>query len=274
MAARKRPLKKGLMYGTFRSDKLSVREKFDLLKAAGFDGVEMRALMDQREVLAARDATGLTIPSVTVPTNWTRPLSDPNPVFREAGLEGLKQALRDGKAYGATSVLLVPAVVNKTVSYSEAYERSVAEIKKAVPLAEELGVAIAIENVWNQFLFSPLEMAAYIDSFQSPMVRSHFDVGNVVRHGWPEQWIRVLGSCIAKVHVKEYSRELAEKKGPRAGFDVELMKGDSDWPAVMRAFDEVHYDGWLITEQPRPKGLDDAGYLAHLSAKLDEIIAA
>lgn len=274
---KRRALKKGLMWNTLRgptADKLSVREKFALLRDAGFQGVELRGAMNREEVLAARDATGLAIPSVTVSTNWVRPLSDPNPSVREAGLEGLRQSLRDAKAYGASSVLLVPAVVSKDVTYTDAYQRSTAEIAKAVPLAESLGVAIAIENVWNQFLLSPLEAAAYIDSFRSPLVRAHFDVGNVVNHGWPDQWIRVLGSRIAQVHVKEYSRKRRDEKGPRGGFEVELLEGDSDWPAVMRALDEVNYSGWMITEQRRPAGLSDAAYLAHLVAKLDAIFAS
>src|SRR5688572_19667620 len=132
-AARKRPkLKKGLMYNSFRgatADKLSVKQKFELARAAGFDGIEIRAGLNQQEVLAARDASGLAIPSVTGAVHWIKPLSDPNPSVRETGLEGLKQALRDGKAYGATSVLLVPAVVSKEVSYADAWTRSVAEIK-------------------------------------------------------------------------------------------------------------------------------------------------
>ncbi|MES2697397.1 MAG: sugar phosphate isomerase/epimerase family protein [Verrucomicrobiota bacterium] len=268
-----RSLKKGLMYNSLRADKLSVQQKFELLHAAGFDGVEMRGSMNQAEVLAARDATGLAIPSVTVATNWARPLSDPNPTAREAGLAGLTQALRDAKAYGASSVLLVPAVVTREVSYADAHHRCTAEIAKAVPLAEELGVAIAIENVWNQFLLSPLEAVDFVDRFKSPMVRWHFDVGNVVINGWPEQWIRVLGPRIAQVHVKEYSRKLRDTKGPRAGFDVELFKGDSDWPAVMRALDDIKYSGWMITEQRRPPGLDDTAYLKHLIEKLDEIFA-
>jgi L-ribulose-5-phosphate 3-epimerase len=276
--ARKRPhLKKGLMYNTFRgptADRLSIRQKFELARDAGFDGIEIRAAMNREEVLAARDATGLAIPSVTGAVHWVKPLSDPNPSVRETGLESLKQGLQDAKAYGASSVLLVPAVVTKDVSYADAYQRSGDEIRKVVPLAESLGVAIAIENVWNQFLLSPLEAAQYVDSFKSPMVRWHFDVGNVVNQGWPEHWIRVLGSRIANVHVKEYSRKLRDTKGPRAGFDVELMEGDSDWPAVMRALDDVKYTGWMITEQRRPPGLDDRGFLEHLSRKLDGIFAA
>jgi hexulose-6-phosphate isomerase len=253
---------------------LSVREKFALLRDAGFDGVEVRGSLNQAEVLAARDATGLAIPSVTVGTNWVRPMSDPNPGVRAAGLEGLKQSLRDAHAYGASSVLLVPAVVTKDVSYSDAYTRSFAEISKAVPLAESLGVAIAIENVWNQFLLSPLEAVSFVDAFKSPMVQWHLDVGNLVNISWPEHWIRVLGTRIAKVHVKEYSRKLRDTKGPRAGFEVELLEGDSDWPAVMQALDDVKYSGWMITEQRRPAGFSDTEFLAHLNAKLDAIFAA
>ncbi|MEI8195467.1 MAG: TIM barrel protein, partial [Phycisphaerae bacterium] len=127
----------------------------------------------------ARDAAGLQIPSVVIATHWTHPLSSPNPTMRATGLEGLRQGLRDAKAYGASSVLLVPGVVNKDISYDDAYSRSFAEIQKAVPLAESLGVAIAIENVWNKFLLSPREAAAYVDAFKSPAVKWHFDVGNV-----------------------------------------------------------------------------------------------
>jgi hexulose-6-phosphate isomerase len=275
-SGQRRALKKGFKFAPLRKPGggvFSLRESFAMLREAGFDGTEPRSALNQAEVLAARDAAGIAIPSVTIATHWTHPLSDPNPKTREITVEALKQGLRDAKAYGATSVLLVPAVVSANVSYADAYTRSVAEIRKAVPLAESLGVAIAIENVWNQFLLSPLEAAEYVDGFKSPMVRWHFDVGNVVAHNWPEHWIRVLGSRIAQVHVKEYSRKLRDEKGPRAGFEVELLKGDSDWPAVMRALDDVKYSGFMITEQRRPPGLDDRAYVAHLSAKLDEIFA-
>ena len=163
--------------------------------------------------------------------------------------------------------------MTKDVSYAQAYERSVVEIKKAVPLAESLGVAIAIENVWNQFLLSPLEAVRYVDSFNSPFVRWHFDAGNVVNTGWPEQWVRTLGSRIVKIHVKEFSRKVRDEKGLRRGFEVDLFEGDSDWPAIMTALDEVNYSGWLITEQYRPPGMTDAAWLSHLSGKLDDVIA-
>ena len=143
--------------------------------------------------------------------------------------------LRDGKRYGASSVLLVPAVVNKEVSYDDAYKRSQAEIRKAIPLAEELGVKIAIENVWNHFLLSPLEAARYVDEFNSPAVGWHFDVGNILNYGWPEQWIRILGPRIQKLHIKEFSRKKRDSQGLWKGFDVKLLEGDNNWPAVMKA---------------------------------------
>ncbi|PYL00246.1 MAG: hypothetical protein DME19_05755, partial [Verrucomicrobia bacterium] len=175
---------------------------------------------------------------------WNKPVSDPDPKVREEGLEGLKQALRDAKRYGASSVLFVPAVVNKQVSYADAYKRSQEEIRKAIPLAEELGVKIAIENVWNHFLLSPLEAARYVDEFNSPWVGWHFDVGNVITYGWPEQWIRILGKRIQKLHIKEFSRDKANSQGLGKGFNVEFLKGDDDWPAVMHALDEIGYSGW------------------------------
>ena len=267
---------KGFMFATLNSEtakKLGLREKFQLLRNAGFAGVEVSSAMDQAEVLAARDAAGLQIPSVVIATHWAKPLSDPNPAARQIGLDGLLQGLRDAKAYGASSVLLVPGTVTKQVSYADAFARSAAEIKKAVPLAEELGVVIAIENVWNQFLLSPREAVEFADAFKSPMVKWHFDVGNVVNTGFPEQWIRTLGPRIVKIHVKEFSRKLRDTKGLREGFKVNLMEGDSDWPAVMSALDDVGYRGWLITEQWRAEGLTDEAYLEQLSAKLDDILA-
>ncbi len=272
-AAPKRSLKKGIMWATV-SVKGSVLEKMKAIKAAGFEGVEMMSHMDQEEVLRARDETGLVIPSVCGQHHWAKPLSDPNPNVCAEGLEALKQTLRDGKRYGASSVLLVPAVVNKEVSYADAYSRSQAEIRKAIPLAEELGVKIAVENVWNHFLLSPLEAARYVDEFNSPAVGWHFDVGNVIYLGWPEQWIRILGKRIQKLHIKEYSRKKMNEQGLGAGFAVEYLQGDNDWPAVMKALNEIGYQGWGIAEPAwRPEGVEPAARLAQIAGKMDEIFA-
>src|SRR6266487_2160136 len=267
--AGKRPIKKGIMWATV-GVKGPVLDRMKAIKAAGFDGVEMMSHLAADEVLRARDETGLEIPSVCGAHHWGKPLSDPDPKVRDEGLAALKQTLREAKRYGASSVLLVPAVVKKEVSYDEAYTRSQAEIRKAVPLAEELGVKIAIENVWNNFLLSPLEAARYVDEFKSPAVGWHFDVGNIIHYGWPEQWIRVLGQRIQKFHIKEFSRKKADQQGKGAGFAVPLLEGDNNWPAIMKAVDEIGYHGWAITEQSggdTPEGLRD------LCQRLEKILA-
>ena len=266
----KRGLKKAIMWGTVGAGG-SVLEKMKAVKAAGFDGAEMNSHMNQDEVLRARDEVGLEIPSVCGTEHWGKPLTHPDPAVRAQGLEALKQTLRDAKRYGASSVLLVPGVVNQQVSYAEAYDRSQAEIRKALPLAAELGVKIAIENVWNEFLLSPLEAARYVDEFNSPSVGWHFDVGNILNYGWPEQWVRILNKRILKLHIKEFSRKKRNDLGLWKGFDAKLLEGDNNWPAVMKALDDIHYQGWAITEQgggDSPEGLKD------LSTRLDRILAS
>jgi hexulose-6-phosphate isomerase len=272
-APKKRDIKKGIMWGCVPGT-MSVMDKFKMIKEAGFEGIEIDGSMDRAAVLKARDATGLQIPTVICATHWWKPLSDPNPAVRAAGLEGLKTALHDCKEYGASSVLMVPAQVKKEVSYDKAYIRSQAEIKKAVPLAEELGVKIAIENVWNNFLLSPLEMARYVDEFNSPALAQHFDIGNVINIGWPEQWIHILGQRIHKLHVKEYSRKKRDAEGLWKGFQVEYMEGDNDWPAVMQALDDVGYKGWGTAEPAyHPPGVDEPTRLKQISQFLDKIYA-
>ena len=269
-AAPKRAIKKGIMWATV-GVKGSVLEKMKAIKEAGFEGTEMMSHMDQDEVLRARDATGLTIPSVCGRDHWAKPLSHPDPKVRAEGLEALRQTLRDAKRYGASSVLLVPGVVSKEIAYDDAYKRSQAEISKALPLAEELGVKIACENVWNHFLLSPLEAARYVDEFKSPAIGWHFDVGNILNYGWPEQWIRILGARIQKFHIKEFSRKKRDAEGLWKGFDVKLLEGDNNWPVVMKAVDDIGYHGWVMTEQSggdTPEGLKD------LADRLGRILAS
>lgn len=272
-APKKRSLKRAIMFATVPG-KQSVMDKFKMIRDAGFDGVEAMSGMDRDEVLKARDAAGLMIPSVCDSVHWAKTLSDPNPSVREVGLEGLKTALQDCKIYGGSSVLLVPAVVNEHVSYADAYERSQAEIRKAIPLAEELGVKIAIENVWNHFLLSPLEAARYVDEFKSPAVGWHFDIGNVINSGWPEQWIHILGKRIQKLHIKEYSRKKRDDEGLWKGFNVDYLEGNNNWPVVMKALDDIGYNNWAIAEPAyHPPDLDDAAFLKHVREKMDQIFA-
>ncbi|HTI71155.1 MAG TPA: sugar phosphate isomerase/epimerase family protein [Candidatus Limnocylindria bacterium] len=263
-------VRKGIMWGTVGGDG-TVAEKFQTLKEVGFAGVEPNSHMNQDEVLKARDATGLELPSVCCSTHWAKPLSHPSEKVREEGREGLKQALRDAKRYGSRSVLFVAGVVNESISYDDCYHRTQAEIRKVLPLAEELGVKIALENVWNNFLLSPMEAARYVDEFQSPAVGWHFDVGNVINYGWPEQWIRILGKRIVTLHIKEFSREKAEKYGKGAGFNAEFLTGSNRWPKVMAALDEVGFDGWGIAEQG---GGESAKGLKKLSDEMNIIFGS
>jgi hexulose-6-phosphate isomerase len=215
---------------------------FQLLKEAGFEGVELISpnQLDQAEVLAARDKTGLVIHGVSGGRHWQDPLSDPDPKVVERGLAAIEQEFRDCKAYGGTTVLLVPAVVSKKVSYRDAYKRSQEHIRKLIPLAEQAGIKIAIEEVWNKFLLSPVEFARYVDDFESPWVGAYFDVGNVVEFGYPEEWIHELGKRILKIHIKEYAK-------PKR-FSYKLGEGEIDWPAVRQALIDVGYDGWITAE--------------------------
>jgi len=246
----------------------TVVEKFKMLKELGFEGIDVDQRVDHEDVRKAREESGLIVHGVVDYDHWKLPLSHPDPKIRAAGLETLKTSLRDAREYGGTTVLLVVGIVNREISYADAYARSQEEIRKALPLAAELGIKIAFENVWNMFLLSPLEFARYIDEFDSPWVGAYFDIGNVVNYGWPEQWIRILGKRIFKVDVKEYSRKLRDEKGPGAGFAAELGDGDVDWPAVLAALDEVGYRGWGTAEV---RG-GDRERLQEISRRMDRIL--
>ncbi|MEM6645688.1 MAG: sugar phosphate isomerase/epimerase family protein [Bacteroidota bacterium] len=245
-------IRKALKYSMIGVEGMAMADKFRMAKDLGYDGIEMDSPNEFRteDVLAARDAADLPIHGVVDSVHWQQTLGDADPAVRQAGLDGLLTALRDAHAYGASTVLLVPAVVGKAVSYQDAWDRSQAEIRKALPLAEELGVQIAIENVWNHFLLSPLEAARYIDAFESPWIGWYFDIGNIVNYGWPEQWIRTLGPRILKLDVKEFSRGKRNDEGLWKGFGVEIgaEAGDCDWPAVNQALADIGYSGWATAE--------------------------
>ena len=262
-------IKKSLKFGMVKED-LSVLDKFKLLKDLGFHGVELDSPNDlnKKEILEARDKTGLQIPGTINSFHWKSPISDPDPNVRAACVESMKTALRDTKEYGGTTVLLVAGVVNDKVSYADAYKRSQIEIKKMLPIAEETGVKIAIENVWNNFLISPIEAARYIDEFESDMIGWYFDVGNIIRYGWPEHWIQVLGDRILKLDIKEYSRKKQQEEGIWKGFDVKLTEGDCNWPVVMDTLEAINYKGgWGSAEVPG----GDRKRLQDISERMDKI---
>ena len=252
--------KKAFMLGGLT--KGPVLPTFKLLKEAGFEGVELISPnhLDMKEVLAARDETGLVIHGVSGGRHWQKPLSDPDPAVVEEGVAAIKQEFLDCKAYGGTTVLVVPAIVNPKVSYRQAWERSQAQIRKLIPLAEEAGVKIAVEEVWNKFLLSPIEFARYIDEFQSPTVGAYFDVGNIVEYAYPQEWIRELGKRIMKIHIKEYAK--------KNRFSYPLGEGEIDWPAVKQALTDVGYEGWITAEV----GLGDLDAMKDVVARMNKLL--
>lgn len=224
-------IKRAVMYHMIE-EKLSVRDKFRLLQDLGYDGVEIRRPSgpDPQEVVAAREATGFTIHGIT-----------------NSSSADIRGAIALAKLYGAGTVLLVAGRVNEQNPYDKNYEETQQRIRDATAYAEQHGIKLLVENVWNNFLLSPLEMARYIDELASPWVGAYFDIGNVLRYGWPEQWIRILGKRIGKIHIKDYSRK-EEKEGSGRGFNVGIGEGDCDWPAVRKALAEIGYSGWATAE--------------------------
>jgi hexulose-6-phosphate isomerase len=262
-------IRKSLKFGMVQED-LSVMDKFKLLVDLGFDGVELDspADLDKKEVLEARDKTGLLIPGVVNALHWKKPLSHADPDVRAECVESVITSLKDCRDYGGNTVLVVAGKVDADTSYDEAWERTMMEIRKILPYAEQTGVKIAIENVWNNFLLSPLEAARYIDAFDHEMIGWYFDVGNVVRYGWPEQWIHILGERILKLDIKEYSRVKQKDEGVWKGFDVKLGDGDCNWPVVMKALSDIGYKGgWGSAEVPG----GDRYRLREISERMDKI---
>ncbi|HMS15292.1 MAG TPA: sugar phosphate isomerase/epimerase family protein [Planctomycetota bacterium] len=264
-----KPFKKAVKIGMVREGN-SLREKFQLLKDLGYDAVEMDSPnnLTLEEVLEAKETSGLPIHGVVDSVHWGKPLSHPDPTVRAEGLAGLITALKDAKAYGATSVLLVPAVVNKDISYGDAYRRSQEMIRKALPLATELNIQIAFENVWNNFLLSPVEMARYIDEFDSPLVGCYFDVGNIVRYGWPTHWVEELKHRVFKLDMKGYSRKLQNEQGPWAGFKVELDEGDCDWSDVRARLLTQGFNSYATAEVSG----GDRARLADILARMNRVL--
>ncbi|MDF9829682.1 sugar phosphate isomerase/epimerase family protein [Parabacteroides sp. PF5-6] len=260
--------KRSIMWGTVSMEG-SVMEKCKAIKAAGYDGIEPNSHMDRNEVIEAMKANGLLASSVCCSTHWELLLSHPDPAIREKGVENIIIAMEDAKAYQTDALLIVPGRVDANTGYDECWDRSTACIRQLVPIAEKLKVKLCVENVWNNFLLSPLEAKRYVDQFNSPYVRFYFDCGNILMYGWPEQWINILGDRIGRIHIKEFSTKTADTKGRWEGFGTPLTEGDVDWKKVMEAA-RKHYKGtWLTTEQG-PAGTPEE--LKDLRNRLDRII--
>lgn len=259
-------MKKAVIFSML-PEQLSVEDRFQLARDSGFDGVESAPIASQAEAEAMRAAAqkaGIRVHSV-IYGGWAAPLTSSDPAVVAKGLQETSAALHSAKWMGADDILLVPGIVNAGSRYADAYTNSQKNIRKLIPLASELKIMILIEEVWNNFLLSPLEMARYVDEFKSPWVQSYFDVGNVVAFAWPEDWIRTLGKRIHRVHLKDY------KGGPGLGGNghfVDIGEGSINWPEVRKAFDEIGYAGWVTTEV----GGGDAAYLKDLAGRVNKVL--
>ena len=271
VAANRLPIKKGVLTSML-PDKLSWKERFQLAKDVGFEAVEGQTTEDvaiETEMRKASEATGMPIHSVMNMLHWQFPLSSSDTAAVDKSLKGMETSIRNAVAWGGTTVLLVPGVVNAQTSYADAYKRSQEQIRKLIPLAEKSKIIIAVENVWNKFLLSPLEFANYVDSFQTPWVRAYFDVGNIQLYGFPADWIRTLGKDrIAKVHLKDFHNRRNALVRANVPEFVNLRDGDIDWKDVHKAFTEIGYKGFATVELAR----GDEKYLRDLSGRVDMIL--
>lgn len=269
LAAARLPIRKGVYVSML--PKGPWEDRFRLARSVGFEDVELATTPDPKEAEAAKQAAvaaGIRIHSVMNSDHWKFPLSSPDADVVAKSIQGMETSLQNAKLWGADTVLLVPAVVNKEVGYKDAWDRSVKAIRKLIPLAEKLKVVIGVENVWNKFLLSPIEFANYVDQFKSPYVKAYFDVGNIVLYGFPQDWIRTLGKRIVKLHFKDFAlrRDPAIKKSV-VDFCA-LREGDIDWKAVHQALTEIGYKGTATVELP---GGDEA-YLREVSRRVDLIL--
>lgn len=275
-------MKKGISIWSFAG--ADIRENLKLAKDAGFDGVEL-ALNEtgefslestKEEVLAIRafgEELGLKFYSVASGLYWTYNYTSANEENVKKAKAITRKQLEVASWLGCDTILVVPGAVEvafdpgEVVEYDVAYERALSALKELAPYAEELKVAIGIENVWNRFLLSPVEMAEFIDKVGSDWVGSYFDVGNVLYIGYPEHWIKILNKRIKKVHFKDYRRAA----GDLHGF-VDLLAGEVNWPAVMEQFKNIGYDGWVTAEMLPPYTHYPEAILYNTSTAMDYII--
>jgi hexulose-6-phosphate isomerase len=257
-------LRKAVKFDMIKHDG-SIEDKFNLIKSLGFQGVEINSPsgVNREEAVAAKKKTGIEIHGVIDAVHWDKRLSDPDPAVREIGLKALRTAIDDCKFYGATTVLLVPGKVSNdtTENFQQCWDRSSAEVRKAIPQAQQAGVKIAIETVWNNFITKPEHMVKYVDQFDTPTVGAYFDISNMIKYGVPPaDWIRALGKRLLKFDFKGYSKS---KEWCAIG------EGDEDWPEVLKALKEVNYQGGWATAEVGGGGAD---VLKDISQRMDKVL--
>jgi L-ribulose-5-phosphate 3-epimerase len=264
-ASTRLPIKKAVLLSMLPKS-MSMLDRFTLAVDCGFEQIECPTTEDPgqaEEIKRAADGSRLRIHSVMNQAHWKYPLSSSDPAVVATSVKGMETSLRNAHFWGADTVLLVPAVVDAKTGYGDAWKRSQEQIRRMIPLAKELNVIIAVEEVWNKFLLSPLEFASYVDSFNSPFIRAYFDVGNVAISGYPQDWIRTLGPRIVKLHIKDF------KFAKRQAEFVPLREGEIDWLEVYKALGEIGYKGSATVELPG----GDKDYLREVSRRFDLILS-
>jgi hexulose-6-phosphate isomerase len=268
--ANRLPIKKAVLLSMLPKD-MSYAERFQLARESGFEQVECGTEPDEKvaeEIRKAADGAKIRIHSVMNSDHWRYPLSSSDPDIVAKCVKGMETSLHNAHLWGADTVLLVPAVVNPQTSYGDAWKRSQAQIRKMLPLAEKLKVIIAVEEVWNKFLLSPLEFARYVDDFQSPYLKGYFDVGNVVLYGYPQDWIRTLGKRIAKLHLKDFQFKQDPATKKMVADWVPLRDGQIDWKEIYNALNEIDYHGTATVELNG----GDKPYLTEVSRRVELIL--
>lgn len=263
-------LKKGVGFDMIKED-ISLGDKFKLAKDLGFDGIEFNSPIDLdiKELIKASQGSGVEIPSLVNKDHWTKPLSDPDASVRNYTIASVGKSLQEVKELGGDTVLVVPGVVSDKVSYGTAYKNALDSIRKLIPYVEKTGMKIGLENVWNNFILSPIEAKNFLEKIDHPLIGWYFDIGNILRYGWPEHWIEVLGEHIVKLHAKEFSREKMNDQGLWKGFQVDLLEGDIDWPKVIKTLYKNNYTGeWLTVEL----GGGDRTYLKKIADQMNQIV--
>lgn len=261
------------------------REAMKLAKDAGFEGIELAMGAEGEISMTSTDAEllsikayaqelGIRIPSLSSSLCWDNSLTANDPAERQRAFDAIVRQLYCAKMLGAETILVIPGTVSVefapelgVVDYDVAYDRALEQIKKLAPIAESYGVQIGLENVWNKFLLSPLEMRQFIDAVGSDYVGAYFDTGNVVYAGYPEQWIKILGKRIFKVHFKDYRRN----PGGLNAF-VDLLAGDVDWKAVRQAFADIGYEGWAAGEMIPQYAQGSDQIIYNTSASMERIL--
>lgn len=248
---------KGINQWCFPED-TSLENVFRYSKEAGFDAVELNlyqpggigltldtSAKEAEAIKKLADSYGIKLRSLSTGLLWEAPLSSNDEGTRKRGRTIVKKQLELASVMGMDTVLVVPGIVDEKTSYADCYQNSQAELRLLSEFSEQLGVHIGIENVWNKFLLSPLEMKRYVDELNSDFIGVYFDAGNVLQFGYPEQWIQILGKQIRKVHVKDFRRSV----GNITGF-VPLLAGDVNWKEVMTALHEIGYNDTVTAEIP------------------------